>query len=675
MNLKTKFILALLSAFVVLSGIGALLVDGQLSSLNGKYIRRIANHQMREVLHNLETSSDSALAIAALFSQVPDVLSAYQIAHSGNIQDESDPSGHEARNLLRRMIGPNLEGYEKIMGGRKLKLHFHLPNGRSLVRLWRDKQIQRESGWVDVSDDISGFRSTVLDVNRTGQPVKGIEVGRGGFVIRGLAPIKDNLGAQLGSVEVLVDFETILRTDTGDDTKDMAVYMNADLLPIAHRLQDPAKFPVLEQRFVQVAGFHNPKYKESLDAGFLEKGREGLAVETTGDTCISVFPVQDYKGKQVGVLAHGFDAATENALIRSVEATITGLLAAILLTILLVVTLLFVRGVLKPIDKLVEIAGKMAEGRLDQRIPDHGNDEIGVLYRALDHMITAFKKMFMEIREGVRTLSEAVGQISSTASQLAVSASQTSSSIAQISTTMEEVRQTARLSDEHAARVSEDAGKAAQIAEQGAEAAGLTISGMERIKNEVGYVVESIIKLSEQTRGIGEIINAVNDLADQSNLLSVNAAIEASKAGEHGKGFTVVAQEIKSLASQSKDATNQVRKILNEIQNASSSAVMAAEKGNKAVDEGAALSARAGDTIEILAQNIARAAETISGIAHSSNEQLLGMDQLSEAMINIKDASMQNVDGARLLEEAAQNLKDLADRLDGLTGTYRVAAE
>ena len=675
MSLKTKFILALLSAFVVLAGIGALLVGGQLSSLNDKYIRRIANHQMQEVLHNLETSSDSALAIASLFSQVPDVLSAYHIVHSGNIQDENDPSGHEARNLLRRSTGANLEGYEKIMGGRKLKLHFHLPNGRSLVRLWRDKQIQRDSGWVDVSDDISGFRNTVLDVNRTGQPVKGIEVGRGGFVIRGLAPIKDNLGKQLGSVEVLVDFETILRTDTADDTKDTAVYMNADLLPITHRLQDPVKYPVLEQRFVQVAGFGNSRYKESLDVGFLEKGREGLSVKTTGDNCMSVFPVLDYKGKQIGVLAHGFDAAAENALIRSVEITITGLLAAILLTILLVVTLLFVRGVLKPVARLVDIAEKMAEGRLDQRIPDHGNDEIGVLYKALDHMITAFKKMFMEIKEGVRTLSEAVGQISSTASQLAVSASQTSSSIAQISTTMEEVRQTARLSDEHAARVSEDAGKSAKIAEQGADAAGLTISGMERIRNEVGYVVESIIRLSEQTRGIGEIISAVNDLADQSNLLSVNAAIEASKAGEHGKGFTVVAQEIKSLASQSKDATNQVRKILNEIQNASSSAVMAAEKGNKAVDEGSALSARAGETIEILAQNIARTAETISGIAHSSNEQLLGMDQLSEAMINIKDASMQNVDGARLLEEAAENLKDLADRLDGLTATYRVAAE
>ncbi len=670
MKLKTKFIVSLLVAFVLLGGVGATIIWQQLTKLNDSYIRRIASHQMTEVRHQIETSSESALALASLFSRSPEVLSAFEIAHSGNVEDESDPSGQQARELLRKSLGPSLAGYEKNMDGEKLKLHFHLPQGRSLVRLWLERQIQRDGRWLDVSDDISSFRKTVLDVNRTGEAVKGIEAGRGGFVIRGLAPVKGIDGKQLGSVETLVDFETVLRKDEERGVKDIALYMNEELLQITNRHQDSSKYPVFGKRFVQIAGFSRPENQKNMDVELLEKGREGLAVKIFGDNCLAVFPVKDYMDRQVGVLAHGFDASVENSLVRSVEETMLGLFGIVLLVIVVIVMFLFMHGVIKPVDRLVVIAKNMSDGRLDQKFPSYGKDEIGVLYAALDEMTSEFAGMFKEIKGGVQTLSGAVGQISSTAGQLAVSASETSSSIAQISTTMEEVRQTARLSDEHAGQVAEEAGKATEIAGQGAEAARRTISGMDNIKSEVGYVVESIIKLSEQTRGIGEIINAVNDLADQSNLLSVNAAIEASKAGEHGKGFTVVAQEIKSLASQSKDATNRVRKILNEIQTASSGAVMAAEKGNKAVDHGAALSAKAGEVIGILAGNIVQSAETIAGIARSSNEQLVGMDQLSEAMINIKDASVQNVDGARQLEEAAENLKDLSERLRKMTERY-----
>jgi methyl-accepting chemotaxis protein len=113
-----------------------------------------------------------------------------------------------------------------------------------------------------------------------------------------------------------------------------------------------------------------------------------------------------------------------------------------------------------------------------------------------------------------------------------------------------------------------------------------SIEAMHRIQEHMASIAESIVRLSEQGQTIGEIIATVNDLAEQSNLLAVNAAIEAAKAGEQGKGFAVVAQEVKSLAEQSKQATAQVRTILNDIQTAMSAAVMATEQGSKAVDAG-----------------------------------------------------------------------------------------
>src|SRR4030067_173625 len=117
---------------------------------------------------------------------------------------------------------------------------------------------------------------------------------------------------------------------------------------------------------------------------------------------------------------------------------------------------------------------------------------------------------------------------------------------------------------------------------------------MHRIQEQMESIAQSIVRLSEQGQAIGEIIATVNDLAEQSNMLAVNAAIEAAKAGEQGKGFAVVAQEVKSLAEQSKQATAQVRTILGDIQKATSGAVMATEQGSKAGETGGRLSGGGG---------------------------------------------------------------------------------
>ncbi|MDO8706310.1 MAG: methyl-accepting chemotaxis protein, partial [Sulfuricaulis sp.] len=179
---------------------------------------------------------------------------------------------------------------------------------------------------------------------------------------------------------------------------------------------------------------------------------------------------------------------------------------------------------------------------------------------------------------------------------------------------------------------------------------------------------ESIVRLSEQSQAIGEIIATVNDLAEQSNLLAVNAAIEANKAGEQGKGFAVVAQEVKSLAEQSKQATAQVRTILGDIQKATSTAVLATEQGNKAVEAGVKQTTETGESIRLLADSIAEAAQAATQIAASSQQQMVGMDQVALAMENIKQASVQNVAGTKQAEAAAQNLHELGQKLNDLIG-------
>ncbi|MBW1783438.1 MAG: methyl-accepting chemotaxis protein [Deltaproteobacteria bacterium] len=331
------------------------------------------------------------------------------------------------------------------------------------------------------------------------------------------------------------------------------------------------------------------------------------------------------------------------------------------------------RFIAMPLKNLSEKVKEVSDGDLTVTMTRQDRmDEVGVLMNAFHNMLEMLRTQTRQIIEGSGTIASSISQISTTASQLAASASETSSSVSEITTTVEEVKQTAYLSNEKSGQMAQDAEKATEVSRAGTKATQEAIKGINFIKEEMEDVANSIVKLSEQTQSIGEIIAAVNDLADQSNLLSVNASIEAAKAGELGKGFAVVAQEVKSLADQSKEATNQVRTILNDIQKATSAAVMATERGTKAVGKGVELSAEAGESINALAESVSLAANASLQISTSSEQQLIGMDQLADAMESIKEASIQNVDGAKQLEAATRSLEDLGRDLKALAEQFRV---
>jgi methyl-accepting chemotaxis protein len=220
--------------------------------------------------------------------------------------------------------------------------------------------------------------------------------------------------------------------------------------------------------------------------------------------------------------------------------------------------------------------------------------------------------------------------------------------------------------------VSDSAQKATQVGQAGRKSVSAAIEGMRHIQNQMESIAETVVRLSEHSQSIGEIIAAVNDLAEQSNLLAVNAAIEAAKAGEHGRGFSVVAQEVRSLAEQSRQATAQVRGILHDIQKATTAAVLATEQGSKAVEAGMRQSTEAGEAISQLSGTVNEAAQAATQIAASSQQQLVGTDQVALAMQNIKQASMQNVSATRQAETAALNLNQIGGTLKEIVARYRL---
>ena len=178
--------------------------------------------------------------------------------------------------------------------------------------------------------------------------------------------------------------------------------------------------------------------------------------------------------------------------------------------------------------------------------------------------------------------------------------------------------------------------------------------------------------LSEQTLQIGEIITTVNDIADQSNLLALNAAMEAARAGEAGRGFAVVAGEVRNLAEQSRQATAQVSGILSEIQKSANTAVMVTEKGTKSAEDGVELAQSTGDSIRIIREHTQQMAAAAEQIAASVRQQLAGMDQITRAMGNINLGATQTQKGMQQVDLAAQNLNDLAKQLTSIVQQYKI---
>jgi len=436
--------------------------------------------------------------------------------------------------------------------------------------------------------------------------------------------------------------------------------------------------------YTEDGSLHATYARSTAEANFPEKPEhEGTRIER--DAMTVVLPVKD-EGKHIGTIYLRANLTELNARLQ-LYAGISGLILVGSFLLALALASVLQRIILRPILALTDTATRIAESRdYTARAQKVSGDELGVLTDAFNDMLgqiqertdavqranDSLREQAGEMREAAAVLAASASQILTSTTQLAASAAETASAITQTTTTVEEVKQTSQVSSDKAKYVSQEAQKAADVARGGKYAVDQTIEGMNSIRKQMEAVAESILSLSAQSQTIGEIISTVDDLAAQSKLLAVNAAIEAAKAGEEGKGFAVVAQEVRSLAEQSKQATTQVRTILNEIQKATGSAALATEQASKAVEGGVRQSAAAGESIGALAESIAGAAQASTQIAATSKQQLVGMDQVAMAMENIKMGSTQTVASTKQAETAAQQLHQLGQKLKELVARFKV---
>lgn len=441
----------------------------------------------------------------------------------------------------------------------------------------------------------------------------------------------------------------------------------------------------------------------NLLAGFVGTAyKDYRGIETVGKA-------KNIKGTEwIMIIEYNYDEAFASIISLRLMMLIVG---AVVLIFVLIFAYFVARYFTKPIIYLTDVAQIMAEGDMNQDISVSIEDEIGQLAdsfkilqktmlekaeiakaiaegnlminvqplsdkdtiaQSFQLMIERLSTQLRNISEGINVLAASSNEIMASVSQLASNSAETATSISETTTTVEEVKQTAIISNHKAKAVSENALRMAEISNDGNKAIANTLEGMNRIKQQMNAIAGMVVKLSEQSQTIGEITATVTELAEQSNLLAVNAAIEAAKAGEQGKGFTVVAQEIKILANRSKEATAQVRTILRDVQKSISSTVMATEEGGKAVEEGLKLTSLSGDTIRLLTGSVNDASNVAIQIAASSQQQLEGMDQMVTAMENIREASIQSVTSTQQSVDSVNELQKVGQKLEELMKQYKL---
>ncbi len=323
-----------------------------------------------------------------------------------------------------------------------------------------------------------------------------------------------------------------------------------------------------------------------------------------------------------------------------------------------------------------DFADQIGRGTLTARL-GHGTEryddkEVKRLGEQLDGMAESLQDMSKQMFEATEALGRSSASLLTTSAQQSSGAAEQAAAVAEISTTTEELRQTAEQAAERAQSVIGTTEQAQRSYESGQKQVEDTIDGMTTLRERVQTIATSILELSDKTQKIGEIVATVSELAEQSNLLAINAAIEAAKAGEHGRGFAVVASEVRNLAEQSKQATRQVRAIITDIQRATNSSVMVTEEGTKQAEVGLAIARETGDTLSTLANIISEAVQSARQIAALSRQQAIGIDQVSASMRDIQLASKDTAEGTRSTEAASRELGALAGRMRELVSRYAI---
>lgn len=324
------------------------------------------------------------------------------------------------------------------------------------------------------------------------------------------------------------------------------------------------------------------------------------------------------------------------------------------------------------IKRMADISSRIADG--DLTVDSTPKSERDLLGQSCKKMITNLRQVIGQLNDNAHDVAAAARQIAAAAEQTSRGTTQQSDEVMRIAAAVEEMSANIIESSHNAAGANTLAKDAAVTAGNGGDIVASTNQGMERIAEVVRTSSDSVSRLSTSAEQIGQIINTIDDIADQTNLLALNAAIEAARAGEQGRGFAVVADEVRKLAERTAQATGEITNMIKGIQGETQTAVGRMEGGIRQVDAGKEMADKAGASLNEIVDMVRRVSDMIAQMSTSAEEQKHAAEQISSNIERISQVTRESATGAQQSAAAANQLSRQADALQEIVAKFRVTA-
>lgn len=566
---------------------------------------------------------------------------------TASLEDAAGKFAARDRQGLADIMLPSFKLLKERYGVKQFQ--FHTPNGHSFLRVHKPKKF---------GDDLSGFRKTVVQANASKSPVRGLEKGVAGIGIRGVVPVNYQ-GNHQGTVEFgLALGNKFLQRFKKEFHADVIMYVkdSTGFKSVATTMDNPIKG---DNKALQYVMDGTPEIRESY----------------VGDLPVAIYAesVNDFSGNKIAILELVMDRSAFVEA-QSSARNVTVIIGILAIAVGLLVAWFIGRGISGRINKTVHALNNIAEGDgdLTQRLDVDSKDELGELSNA-------FNKFVTRVHDMVKQVSSSTGQLGAAAEEMSVITETTDTGIQrqraeteQVATAMNEMTSTVQEVARHASEAAASAHNADEETRNGHEVVQATVNAINALATEINQASDVIQRLEEDSQSIGTVLDVIRGIAEQTNLLALNAAIEAARAGEQGRGFAVVADEVRTLASRTQKSTEEINDMIGRLQADAHDAVKAIEDSKKQAEVGVNSAKTADASLDTIMASITNINDMNIQIASAADEQSAVAEEINKNIISINDVAEESAEAASQTSAASQEMASLASDLQLLVSRFKI---